>query len=82
MCGLLELCTCTVISIGFQRPADIINRKKMSATWFPYIAIERLWCQLEEMRSSGHMVDHCDKLKKLLQEALMKLLKQVGQPGA
>ncbi|RRT62201.1 hypothetical protein B296_00013230, partial [Ensete ventricosum] len=66
----------------FKRPADIINRKKMSATWFPYIAIERLWCQLEEMRSSGHMVDHCDKLKKLLQEAMMKHLKQVGQPGA
>nr|XP_009417509.1 PREDICTED: nuclear pore complex protein NUP160 [Musa acuminata subsp. malaccensis]XP_018674063.1 PREDICTED: nuclear pore complex protein NUP160 [Musa acuminata subsp. malaccensis] len=64
-------------SFSSLRPADIINRKKMSATWFPYIAIERLWCQLEEMRSSGHMVDHCDKLKKLLQEALMKLLKQV-----
>ncbi|URE35061.1 Nucleoporin Nup120/160 [Musa troglodytarum] len=64
-------------SFSSLRPADIINRKKMSATWFPYTTIERLWCQLEEMRSSGHMVDHCDKLKKLLQEALMKHLKQV-----
>ncbi|WOL19781.1 hypothetical protein Cni_G28583 [Canna indica] len=59
------------------RPADVINRKRMSATWFPYTAIERLWSQLEEMQSSGHMVEHCDKLKKLLQDALMKHLRQV-----
>ncbi|RVW42677.1 Nuclear pore complex protein NUP160 [Vitis vinifera] len=57
-----------------QRPADIIHRKRPSAVWFPYTTIERLWCQLEEMISSGNMVDQCDKLKKLLHEALLRHL--------
>ncbi|KAK1303809.1 hypothetical protein QJS10_CPB11g01906 [Acorus calamus] len=64
-------------SLASLRPADIINRKKMSAIWFPYTAIERLWCQLDQLRSSNHMVDQCDKLKKLLQDALLKHLKQI-----
>lgn len=60
-----------------QRPADVINRKRMSAVWFPYTAIERLWCQLEELRNAGHLVDQCDKLKGMLHGALLKHLKQV-----
>nr|DAD37335.1 TPA_asm: hypothetical protein HUJ06_007976 [Nelumbo nucifera] len=59
------------------RPADIVNRKKMSAIWFPYTSIERLWCQIEELRSSGHMIEQCDKLKKLLHGALLNHLKLV-----
>ena len=50
----------------------------MSAIWFPYTAIEWLWCQLEELQSAGHMVDQCDKLKRLLHGALVNHLKQVG----
>lgn len=57
----------------------MINRKKMSAVWFPYVAIERLWCQLEELQSAGHMVDQCDKLKRLLESALRNHLKQVDR---
>ncbi|KAJ0985190.1 hypothetical protein J5N97_003546 [Dioscorea zingiberensis] len=64
-------------SLAALRPADVINRKKMSAVWFPYVAIERLWCQLEELQSSGHMVDQCDKLRRLLESALRNHLKQV-----
>ncbi|KAL6003714.1 hypothetical protein ACLOJK_004260 [Asimina triloba] len=60
------------------QPADIINRKKMSAVWFPYMAIERLWCQLEDLQSAGHMVDQCERLKKLLHGALLNHLRQVG----
>ncbi|KAG6511765.1 hypothetical protein ZIOFF_029842 [Zingiber officinale] len=60
-----------------MRTTDLINRKRMTATWFPYTTIERLWYQLEEMRKSCHMVDDCDRLKKMLQEALMKHLQQV-----
>lgn len=60
-----------------QRPVDIINRKKPLAVWFPYTAIEHLWCKLEEFISSGRMVDHCDKLKRLLHEALLKHLQLV-----
>lgn len=61
-------------SFASMRPADIIHRKRPSAVWFPYTTIERLWCQLEEMISSGNMVDQCDKLKKLLHEALLRHL--------
>ncbi|KAH0434652.1 hypothetical protein IEQ34_026781 [Dendrobium chrysotoxum] len=57
--------------------ADPIKRKKMSAIWFPYTAIERLWCQLQELCSAGHMAGQCDKLKRLLQGALLNHLKQV-----
>ncbi|XP_072978371.1 nuclear pore complex protein NUP160 isoform X2 [Typha angustifolia] len=64
-------------SFASLRPADVINRKRMSSVWFPYTAIERLWCQLEKMQSSGHMVDQCDKLKQLIRGALMSYLKQV-----
>ncbi|KAG8069730.1 hypothetical protein GUJ93_ZPchr0006g40621 [Zizania palustris] len=60
-----------------SRPVDVLHRKKMSAAWFPYTAIERLWCQLEEMQSAGHSVDQCDRLKKLLHGALMSHLQQV-----
>ena len=61
-----------------QRPADLLHRKKMSAAWFPYTAVERLWCQLGDMQRAGHSVDQCDRLKKLLHGALMSHLQQVG----
>ncbi|PKA58130.1 hypothetical protein AXF42_Ash019834 [Apostasia shenzhenica] len=64
-------------SFATMRPADAINRKKMSAIWFPYTAIERLWSQLEELRSSGYMVEQYDKLKRLLHGALLNHLKLV-----
>ncbi|KAL5789070.1 hypothetical protein ACOSQ2_003958 [Xanthoceras sorbifolium] len=64
-------------SFASMRPADIINRKRPFAVWFPYTAIERLWCQLEESINSGHMVNQCDKLKKLLHDALLNHLKLV-----
>lgn len=57
---------------------DLLHRKQMSATWFPYTAVERLWCQLGEMQRAGHSVDQCDRLKKLLHGALMSHLQQVG----
>ncbi|KAM7250291.1 hypothetical protein ACFE04_022174 [Oxalis oulophora] len=60
-----------------QRPAGIISRKKPFAVWFPYTTIERLWCQLEGLSSSGHMVDQCEKLKRLLHGALQSHLKLV-----
>uniref|UniRef100_A0A0A9D4Z3 NUP160 C-terminal TPR domain-containing protein n=1 Tax=Arundo donax TaxID=35708 RepID=A0A0A9D4Z3_ARUDO len=64
-------------SFASSRPVDVLHRKKMSASWFPYTAIERLWCQLEEMQSAGHSVDQCDRLKKLVHGALMSHLQQV-----
>ncbi|TVU33474.1 hypothetical protein EJB05_25294, partial [Eragrostis curvula] len=64
-------------SFASTRPVDVLHRKKMSAAWFPYTAIERLWCQLEEMQRAGHSVDQCDRLKKLLHGALMSHLQQV-----
>ncbi|KAF5204861.1 Nuclear pore complex protein [Thalictrum thalictroides] len=64
-------------SFSSLRPADIMNRKKMSAIWFPYTTIERLWCQLEETKSSGHMIDQCDQLKRILRGALHSHLKLV-----
>ncbi|XP_020527451.1 nuclear pore complex protein NUP160 isoform X1 [Amborella trichopoda] len=60
-----------------MRPVDIVRRKKMCAVWFPYTSIERLWSQLSEMRSSGLMVDQCDKLQKLLHGTLLNHLKQL-----
>lgn len=62
-------------SVASVRPADIIRRKKTSAVWFPYTSIERLWCKLGELISSGHMVDQCEKLSTLLQAALLKHFK-------
>ncbi|KAK1567761.1 hypothetical protein Q3G72_016282 [Acer saccharum] len=62
-------------SFASMRPADIINRKRPFSVWFPYTAIGRLWCQLEESIKSGYMVDQCDKLKKLLHGALLNHLK-------
>ncbi|XP_062218182.1 nuclear pore complex protein NUP160-like isoform X2 [Phragmites australis] len=64
-------------SFASSRPVDVLHRKKMSAAWFPYTAIERLWCRLEEMQSAGHNVDQCDRLKKLLHGAQMSHLQQV-----
>lgn len=61
-----------------QRPADVINRKRPFAVWFPYMAIQRLWCQLEELIKLGHMVDQCKKLKELLQGALQRHLTLVS----
>ncbi|KNA07445.1 hypothetical protein SOVF_171860 isoform B [Spinacia oleracea] len=52
------------------RPAGVIYRKRPFATWFPYTAIERLWCHLEESIRLGHMTDQCEKLKVLLHGAL------------
>uniref|UniRef100_A0A0E0CFG1 Uncharacterized protein n=1 Tax=Oryza meridionalis TaxID=40149 RepID=A0A0E0CFG1_9ORYZ len=64
-------------SFTSSRPVDVLHRKKMSAAWFPYTAIERLWCQLEEMQNAGHSVDQCDRLKKLLHGSLISHLQQV-----
>uniref|UniRef100_A0A0D9YM82 Uncharacterized protein n=1 Tax=Oryza glumipatula TaxID=40148 RepID=A0A0D9YM82_9ORYZ len=64
-------------SFASSRPVDVLHRKKMSAAWFPYTAIERLWCQLEEMQNAGHSVDQCDRLKKLLHGSLISHLQQV-----
>ncbi|KAM3290886.1 nuclear pore complex protein isoform X2 [Capsicum chacoense] len=64
-------------SFASLRPADIIRRKKPFAVWFPYSLIERLWCQLQLSIKLGHMVDQSEKLKKLLQGALMNHLHQL-----
>ena len=61
-----------------QRPADIIKRKRPFALWFPYTTIEQLLHQLEELIRMGHMVDHCDKLKKMLHDSLLNHLKMVS----
>ncbi|KAA8545345.1 hypothetical protein F0562_020129 [Nyssa sinensis] len=61
-------------SFSSKRPAEIILRKRPCAVWFPYTAVERLWCQLEELISLGHMIDQCEKLKKLLHGALQSHL--------
>ncbi|KAK4272851.1 hypothetical protein QN277_021350 [Acacia crassicarpa] len=66
-------------SFASMRPADIIRRKKPFAVWFPYTTIERLLYQLEELIRVGHMVDQCQKLKKMLYSSLhnhLKLLKE------
>jgi nuclear pore complex protein Nup160 len=70
--------TVTPFETILQRPVDVLHRKNMSATWFPYTAIERLWCQLEEMQNAGHSVDQCDRLKKLLHGSLISHLQQVS----
>ncbi|KAK7345518.1 hypothetical protein VNO77_16122 [Canavalia gladiata] len=64
-------------SFASMRPADIIRRKKPFAVWFPYTTIERLLYQLEELIRMGHMVDHCDKLKKMLNGSLQNHLKML-----
>ncbi|PSS21659.1 Nuclear pore complex protein [Actinidia chinensis var. chinensis] len=61
-------------SFASMGPADIIRRKRPLAVWFPYTTVERLWCRLEELILRGHMVDQCQKLKKLLQGALLSHL--------
>ncbi|GAB2231275.1 hypothetical protein Drorol1_Dr00027564, partial [Drosera rotundifolia] len=61
------------------RPVDLIHRKRPFAAWFPYTAIERLWCKLEESIHSGHMVQQSEKLKNILLGALrshLQLLKK------
>ena len=65
-------------SYVLQRPADVINRKRPFAVWFPYTAIQQLWCKLEELIGIGHMVDQCEKLKKLLHGALLRHLELVS----
>ncbi|EXC04051.1 hypothetical protein L484_011031 [Morus notabilis] len=65
-------------SYASMRPADVINRKRPFAVWFPYTAIQRLWGQLEELIKMGHMVDQCDKLKRLLHGALLRHLTLVS----
>lgn len=60
-----------------QRPSQLRNRKRPSAAWFPYVTIERLWCQLEELSMSGHMAEHCQKLQRVLRGMLMSHLQQV-----
>ncbi|WCJ18053.1 SUPPRESSOR OF AUXIN RESISTANCE1 [Euphorbia peplus] len=57
------------------RSSDLVHRKRPLAAWFPYSVIECLWCQVDEMINLGHMVDQCDKLKKLLHGALLNHLK-------
>jgi hypothetical protein len=61
-----------------QRPEDIVRRKRPFALWFPYTTIEQLLYQLEELIRMGHMVDHCDKLKKMLHGSLLNHLKMVN----
>ncbi|KAJ8529690.1 hypothetical protein K7X08_036525 [Anisodus acutangulus] len=64
-------------SFSSLRPADTIRRKRPFAVWFPYSLIERLWCQLQQSIKLGHMVDQSEKLKKLLQGAVMNHLHQL-----
>ncbi|CAJ2672450.1 unnamed protein product [Trifolium pratense] len=64
-------------SFASLRPADIIRRKRPFALWFPYTTVEQLLCQLEELIRMGHMVDHCDKLKKMLHGSLLNHLKML-----
>ncbi|KAJ4792289.1 Nuclear pore complex protein NUP160 [Rhynchospora pubera] len=64
-------------SYALSRPGDVINRKRMSAVWFPYTAVQQLWCDLEEMQSAGHGVEQCSQLKKLLSQSLVAHLKQI-----
>ncbi|KAH1083755.1 hypothetical protein J1N35_023516 [Gossypium stocksii] len=66
-----------VEAFASTRPVDIINRKRSSAVWFPYNTVERLWCQLEGLIKSGHMVDQSDKLKRLLYKSLLNHLEQL-----
>ncbi|KAL2992532.1 hypothetical protein AAZX31_10G052400 [Glycine max] len=64
-------------SFASMRPADIIRRKRPLAVWFPYTTIERLLYQLDELIRMGRMVDHCDKLKKMLHDSLQNHLKML-----
>ncbi|KAI3709094.1 hypothetical protein L2E82_38852 [Cichorium intybus] len=64
-------------SVASLRPADVVRRKRTSAVWFPYTTIERLWCKLGDLITSGHMVDQCEKLRSLLQTALHKHFDQL-----
>nr|XP_011466909.1 PREDICTED: nuclear pore complex protein NUP160 isoform X2 [Fragaria vesca subsp. vesca] len=64
-------------SVASMRRVNIMNRKRPFGVWFPYTTIQRLWCQLEEMINSGHMVDQCKHLKDLLHGALLKHLQLV-----
>ncbi|KAL7592828.1 hypothetical protein Lser_V15G33426 [Lactuca serriola] len=64
-------------SLASLRPADVVGRKRTSAVWFPYTTIERLWCKLGDLISSDHMVDQCEKLRSLLQTALLKHFHQL-----
>ncbi|XVF26426.1 hypothetical protein REPUB_Repub14bG0015700 [Reevesia pubescens] len=66
-----------VEAFASMRPVGILNCKRPSAAWFPYNTLERLWCQLEGLINSGHMVDQCAKLKRLLHGALLNHLKQL-----
>ncbi|KAK3022159.1 hypothetical protein RJ639_045354, partial [Escallonia herrerae] len=61
-------------SFASMRPTDIIRRKRAGAVWFPYTTIERLWCKLEESIRSGHRIEQCEKLKKLIRGALVNHL--------
>ncbi|KAK9678031.1 hypothetical protein RND81_11G183300 [Saponaria officinalis] len=65
-----ELLVDYIEGYGSMRPAGNIQRKKPFAAWFPYTAIERLWCHLEESIRLGHMTEQCEKLKALLHGAL------------
>lgn len=68
----------TVTCFNFlQPPADIINRKRPASVCFPYNAIQYLWCRIDELIRSGHMVDACEKLRNLLHGALLNHLKLV-----
>lgn len=60
-----------------QAPADLINRKRPFSICFPYNAVQYLWCKIDELIRSGHMVDACEKLRNLLHGALLNHLKLV-----
>ncbi|KAG2402562.1 Nuclear pore complex protein [Vigna angularis] len=72
-----SMCVRSVFNIVLQRPADIIRRKRPFAVWFPYTTIERLLYRLEELIRMGHMVDHCEKLKRMLHGSLKSHLKML-----
>ncbi|KAH9627148.1 hypothetical protein KSS87_018388 [Heliosperma pusillum] len=65
-----ELLVDYIEAYGSMRPAGIIHRKRPFAAWFPYTAIERFWCHLEESIRVGHKIEQCEKLKALLHGAL------------
>lgn len=66
-----------LIVFSSQRTVNIMKRKKMSSICFPHVAVERLWCHLQDAQTSGYMINQCDKLKNLLNSSIDNHLKQV-----
>uniref|UniRef100_A0A0A0LKG2 Uncharacterized protein n=3 Tax=Cucumis sativus TaxID=3659 RepID=A0A0A0LKG2_CUCSA len=68
-------------SFASMAPADLINRKRPFSICFPYNAVQYLWCKIDELIRSGHMVDACEKLRNLLHGALLNHLKLLKVEG-